>query len=128
MNMPSSPPPNTTDAAESVRRTAEARLAVTASLHSIGTSIDAEMRYRTADLHSNSIAISKQEKDLAKQTAAMSKDIKEWEKLLSKGEKGVKETGDIQNWAEMLERDLLVLEETCRLVDEGEDRDVRSER
>ena len=82
------------------------------------------MRHRTADLHANSAAISKQEKDLAKQTAAMNKEMKEWEKLLKKGEKGVKETGDIQNWAEMLERDLLVLEETVKLVD-GEDEGER---
>ena len=121
--MPSSSP---SSAAESARRTSEARVAVTSTLHSIGASIDTEMRHRTADLHSNSAAILKQEKELAKQTAAMSKDIKEWEKLLAKGEKGVKETGDIQNWAEMLERDLLVLEETVRLVDgEAEERGGR---
>jgi hypothetical protein len=109
-----SPPPNPTEAAH---RQAEARAAVTASLLSVGSTIDAEMRTRTADLHANSAAISKQEKDLAKQTASLSKDMKEWEKLLQQGTKKVKETGDIQNWAEMLERDLLVLEETVRLVD-----------
>jgi len=30
----------------------------------------------------------------------------------------LKEIGDIQNWAEMIERDFLVVEETLRLVDE----------
>ena len=37
------------------------------------------------------------------------------------------EVGDIQNWAEMIERDLLVLEETVRLVDDGKAEDRRNE-
>ena len=37
----------------------------------------------------------------------------------------MKELGDIQNWAEVLERDLLVLEETVR---EGEEREREMER
>lgn len=110
----SSPTSSSTDAA---RRTAEARAAVTASLASVGASVDNELRTRTADLHTNSQAISKQEKELAKQTAALAKESAQWEKLLNGGTKKLNEVGDIQNWAEMIERDLLVLEETVRLVD-----------
>lgn len=106
--------PSDSDAA---RRTAEARAAVTASLASVGTSLDNEMRTRTKDLHSNATAISKQEKELAKQTAALAKQSAEWDKLLQGGTKKLNEVGDIQNWAEMIERDLLVLEETVRLVE-----------
>ncbi|KAA8618500.1 GCN5L1 domain-containing protein [Pyrenophora tritici-repentis] len=104
-----SPPPSSEEAA---RRQAEARAAVTASLTSVGVSVDNEMRTRTADLHANSAAISKQEKDLAKQTAALAKQTAEWDKLLQGGTKKLNEVGDMQNWAEMIERDLLVLEET----------------
>lgn len=106
--------PTSTDEA---RRNAEARAAVTASLASVGASVDNELRTRTADLHANSAAISKQERELAKQTAALAKESAQWEKLLSGGTKKLNEVGDIQNWAEMIERDLLVLEETVRLVD-----------
>jgi hypothetical protein len=106
--------PSSTDAA---RRTAEARAAVTASLASVGTSVDNELRTRTADLHTNSEAISKQERELAKQTAALAKESAQWEKLLNGGTKKLNEVGDIQNWAEMIERDLLVLEETVRMVE-----------
>jgi len=113
----SSPTPSSTT--DSARRTAEARAAVTASLASVGTSLDAELRTRTADLHTNSLAISKQENELAKQTAALAKESAQWEKLLSGGTKKLNEVGDIQNWAEMIERDLLVLEETVRVVEEG---------
>ncbi|KAG9185778.1 hypothetical protein G6011_07109 [Alternaria panax] len=114
--MPSSPPPSPEEAA---RRQSEARAAVTASLTSVGASVDNEMRTRTADLHANSAAISKQERELAKQTAALAKQTAEWDKLLQAGTKKLNEVGDIQNWAEMIERDLLVLEETVRLADDG---------
>ncbi|KAH8730383.1 hypothetical protein GQ44DRAFT_573493, partial [Phaeosphaeriaceae sp. PMI808] len=103
--------------ADAARRIAEARAAVTASLASVGASVDNELRTRTVDLHTNSEAISKQEKDLAKQTAALAKESAQWEKLLSGGTKQLNEVGDVQNWAEMIERDLLVLEETMRLVE-----------
>lgn len=107
--MPSPPP----TAAETARRTAEARAAVTASLSSVGASLDHEMRTRTADLHANAAAISKQEKELARQTAGLAKQSAEWDKLLQNGTKKLNEVGDIQNWAEMLERDLLVLGSHC---------------
>lgn len=110
----SSPSSSSTDAA---RRTAEARAAVTASLASVGASVDNDLRTRTADLHANAEAISKQEKELAKQTAALARESEKWQKLLDGGTKKLNEVGDIQNWAEMIERDLLVLEETVRLVD-----------
>jgi len=102
---------------ESVRRTAEARAAVAASLASVGSSVDSEMRTRAADLHANSEAITKQEKEVMKQTAALAKQTTEWQKLAETSTKKLNEIGDIQNWAEMMERDLLVLEETLRLAE-----------
>ncbi|KAF2689718.1 hypothetical protein K458DRAFT_439943 [Lentithecium fluviatile CBS 122367] len=102
---------------ESARRTAEARAAVAASLAAVGSSVDNEMRTRAKDLHANSDAIEKQEKELAKQTAALAKQSTQWQKLADTSTKKLNEIGDIQNWAEMIERDLLVLEETLRLVD-----------
>lgn len=103
--------------ADSARHRAEARAAVTASLAAIGSSVDTEMRQRAGDLHANSEAITKQEKELAKQTTALAKQSAQWQKLADSSTKKLNEIGDIQNWAEMLERDLLVLEETVRLVD-----------
>lgn len=103
--------------ADSARRTAEARVAVTASLASVGSSVDAELKTRAADLHANSAAILKQEKELAEQTAALAKQSAQWQKLVDTSTKKLNEIGDIQNWAEMIERDMLVLEETLRLVE-----------
>lgn len=102
---------------DSARRTAEARAAVTASLAAVGSSVDNEMRTRAADLHANAEAIEKQEKEVAKQTAALAKQSGQWQKLADSSTKKLNEIGDIQNWAEMIERDLLVLEETLRMVD-----------
>lgn len=119
--------PSTTDTdPDSARRTAEARAAVTASLAAVGSSVDAEMRTRAADLHANSNAITKQEKELAKQTAALAKQTAEFQKLADNSTKKLNEIGDIQNWAEMMERDLLVLEETMRLVEGGQESEMAS--
>ena len=99
------------------RRQLEARNAVTASLQSTGKSIDGEMRIRAADLHANSAAIEKQEKELIKQTAALAKESAKYQKVLDTSTKKLNEIGDVQNWAEVMERDLLVIEETLRLAE-----------
>jgi GCN5-like protein 1 (GCN5L1) len=103
------------------RRLNEARTAVTASLSAVGNSVDGEIRTRAADLHANSAAIVKQEKELAKQTAALAKQSAQYQKLLDTSTKKLNEIGDVQNWAEVMERDLLVIEETMRLVEGKED-------
>ncbi|KAF2762307.1 hypothetical protein EJ05DRAFT_204819 [Pseudovirgaria hyperparasitica] len=102
---------------EPEQRTAEARAAVTASLNSIGTSLDSKMKTRASDLHANAAGISKQETELAKQTTALAKERLQWQKLADTSTKKLNEIGDTQNWAETIERDLLVIEETLRLVE-----------
>lgn len=106
--------------ADQARRTAEARAAVVASLNSVGSSLDVDLRDRAANLHSNSAALSKQEADLAKQTAALSKQSTQWQKMADNSREKLKEIGDIQNWAELIERDLLVVEETLRIAEGGD--------
>lgn len=101
--------------------TASARAAVAATLSSVGSAYDADLQRRVADLHANAQAIAKQEKDLIKATAALNKESAKWGKMADKTTKQLNEFGDVQNWAEVLERDLLVLEETVRLVEGRED-------
>jgi hypothetical protein len=101
--------------------TAAARAAVQATLASVGSTYDSDLKRRVADLHANSQAIAKQEKDLVKATAALNKESAKWTKMADKATKQLNEFGDVQNWAEVLERDLLVLEETVRLVEGRED-------
>lgn len=103
----------------SARDQAEARAAVLASLQSAGSAYDSKLQSRAADLHDNAAAISKQEQELQRQTVAMAKENDKWQKEATKATRGINEIGDVQNWAEMIERDLLVVEETLRLAEHG---------
>ncbi|TID24255.1 hypothetical protein E2P81_ATG02558 [Venturia nashicola] len=104
-------------AEDDARRTAEARTAVTATLSSVGSAYDIDLQRRAADLHANSKVIEKQERELINQTAGLAKQSAQWEKMISKSTKQLNEIGDVQNWAEVMERDLLRIEETLRLVE-----------
>lgn len=107
-------------ASSSSRAQAEARAAVIASLESAGSNYDNQMQRRAANLHASAAAISKQEVQVKKNTASLAKESAKWQKELDKTTKGLKEFGDLQNFAEMMERDFLVLEETLRLVEGGQ--------
>lgn len=104
---------------DSSKSESEARAAVFASLESAGSSYDAQYQRRAADLHKNSLAISKQEAEVRKNSEALAKESAKWQKDLDKATKGLNQFGDMQNWAEMMERDLTVLEETLRLAEGG---------
>jgi len=92
-----------------------------ASLESVGSNYDGRFQQRAADLHENSAVIEKQEADLKEQTAALASESELWQKEIDKATNGLKGFGDLQNWAEMIERDFMVLEETLRLVEGGEE-------
>ena len=55
-----------------------------------------------------------------KETEKMRKETDKLKKVADEGAKRVKELGNVQNWAEMLERDFLVLGETMKLVRQGD--------
>ena len=103
------------------RAQAEARAAVLASLESEGSKYDAKYKQRSADIHTNSTAISKQEADLKNQTTGLGKESAKLQKEVDKAMKGMKDFGDQQNWAEKMEREFMVLEETLRLVEGREE-------
>ncbi|KAL8689492.1 MAG: hypothetical protein Q9224_004628 [Gallowayella concinna] len=120
---PASTPPTQplqpTSTAPTPQQVDEARTAFTASLLSAGTStVQSDLQARAGDLHANAAAIDKQEQDLLKETMNLGKESDKWQKLVDDGARGVKETGDVQNWAEMLERDLCVLEDTMAMAEE----------
>ena len=103
------------------QQTAEARAAFLASLNSTGSTISTALQTRVQDIHSNTAAITDQEKQIKTATEALGKESKKYDKVIEDGAKKLKELGDVQNWAEMLERDLLMLEETMSIVDEEEE-------
>lgn len=95
------------------RQIEEARRAVVASISNL---VDRELTGRAVQLHSNNAAIEKQEREISRTLDAFRKDNDKLAKLAAEHTKKIKEIGNVQNWAEMLERDFLILEETLRLA------------
>ncbi|KAI0418752.1 hypothetical protein F5X98DRAFT_109254 [Xylaria grammica] len=95
---------------------AEARAALVASMSNM---LDSELQSRASLLHSNAAALSRQEQDVARATEALRRENDKLAKVAKDAGRKIKELGNVQNWAEVLERDFLVLEETMRLVREG---------
>ena len=109
-----------TDADDGSKRTQEAKTAFLASLNSVGSSADAGLQARASDIASNSTQLSKQQAELEKSTTALAKETAQYQKIADDARGKLKEIGDVQNWAEVIERELLVLEETMRIVEEEE--------
>ncbi|KAJ5173428.1 hypothetical protein N7492_006021 [Penicillium capsulatum] len=116
----SSSPPDPTE--EQQQR--EALAAFTATLHSVGTNLEAPLRDRASTIQSNAAALQKQETELAESTARLARQNAQWTGLADETREGLKEIGDVQNWAEVIERDLLVLEDMMDSV-EAKERETR---
>ncbi|OGM40674.1 hypothetical protein ABOM_010589 [Aspergillus bombycis] len=99
-----------------------ARTAFTASLRSVGTNYETALRDRARTLHENSSVLDKQEADVQRATEQLAKQNDQLAKVADQARDGLKEIGDVQNWAELIERDLLIVEETVRLAEEEEER------
>ncbi|EHK46359.1 hypothetical protein TRIATDRAFT_43096 [Trichoderma atroviride IMI 206040] len=110
----------TLPSAETQRHVAEARAAVVASM---GNMLDSELQSRAGILHENAAALEKQERDVLRATEGLRRETVKLKAEADKAARKVKELGNVQNWAEVLERGFLVLEETVRLANEGEDED-----
>lgn len=70
-------------------------------------------------MHQGQKIIEKQEKDLEKGTASLKKENDKLMKLIKDAGNTVKMTGNVQHFAETLEREFLILEETVRLANDG---------
>ncbi|KAJ6439599.1 cell morphogenesis protein Sog2 [Purpureocillium lavendulum] len=100
----------------SERHVAEARAAVVAS---IGNMLDAQLQTRASVLHDNAAALDRQERDVVAATDALRRERERLAREADAAARRVKELGNVQNWAEVLERGFLVLEETVRLANRG---------
>jgi hypothetical protein len=95
---------------------AEARTALVASMSNL---LDSELQSRAAVLHANAAQLSRQERDVQRATEGLRKENEKLARAARDAGRKIKETGNVQNWAEVLERDFLVLEETVRLARRG---------
>lgn len=86
----------------------------------IANLVDSEMQSRATVLHDNAAALDKQEKDVAKATEGLRKEGEKLANEASLAAKQLKEVGNVQNWAEVLERQFVVLGETVRLANGGD--------
>ncbi|KAJ5468239.1 hypothetical protein N7475_005991 [Penicillium sp. IBT 31633x] len=116
---------NTTDE----QQEKEALAAFTATLHSVGSNLEAPLRDRAANIQSNAAALERQEAELAEHTQQLARQNQQWVGFADETREGLKEIGDVQNWAEMIERDLLALEDMMDDVegvhgDYGSDNDL----
>ncbi|KAH6646731.1 hypothetical protein BKA67DRAFT_580417 [Truncatella angustata] len=100
----------------SPQQTAQARAALVGTISNL---LDSELQSRAELLHQNARALEGQERDVAKATEALRKENDKLLKVVREGSRKVLETGNVQNWAEVLERDFLVLEDTMRRVRRG---------
>ncbi|KAI0025620.1 hypothetical protein F4780DRAFT_215930 [Xylariomycetidae sp. FL0641] len=97
---------------------AEARAALVASMSNM---LDSELQSRAGLLHSNAAALARQERDVARATEGLRRENDKLAKAARDAGRQIKELGNVQNWAEVLERDFLVLEETMRLANGDDD-------
>jgi hypothetical protein len=80
----------------------------------------APLTERTEAIVSASQSISVQRQILIQDTQKLSQQAQELEKTLDQSVDQLKELGDLQNWAEVVFRDISIIEETLRMVDEQE--------
>ncbi|KAI1815777.1 hypothetical protein GGS20DRAFT_312856 [Poronia punctata] len=113
---PSGPTPNPNPPNSQLHVT-EARKAIVASMSNM---LDSELQSRASLLHSNAAALSRQEQDVARATDALRRENDKLAKVAKDASRKIKELGNVQNWAELLEMDFLVLEETMRLARDGD--------
>ena len=118
-SQPAQPPP-----ASQAQRTAEAKAAFTASLNSVGSTLDAELQSRARNIHANSKALGKQEQGVEKEIKKLSKQSDQMQKVVDKAKSDLKEFDSLQNFETDLEadleRDLKLIEETLRIVEEDD--------
>ncbi|KAJ5773389.1 hypothetical protein N7457_008285 [Penicillium paradoxum] len=110
-------PANTDTTADQQQK--EALAAFTATLHSVGANLEAPLRDRAANIQSNAVALERQEAELAENTQRLARQNQQWIGFADETREGLKEIGHVQNWAEMIERDLLALEDMMDEVERG---------
>lgn len=126
----SSPPSSSSDAsvppllhdtlpsASTERQIQSARAAVVASMSNM---VDRELAPRARVLHDNTAALAAQEEQVARATGDMARANDRLQREADAAGAVLKEVGHVQNWAEVLEREFLVVEETLRLANGGSD-------
>ncbi|PYH49232.1 uncharacterized protein BP01DRAFT_74212 [Aspergillus saccharolyticus JOP 1030-1] len=116
-------PPQEPPASPATKPSLEAQTAFTATLRSVGQNYETQLRERARTLHDNAAVLDQQQTNLQQATAALAKQNVQLGRVADSARSALKEIGDVQNWAEVIEQEILVLEETLRLVEMGDGED-----
>ncbi|VVT49747.1 uncharacterized protein SAPINGB_P002423 [Magnusiomyces paraingens] len=95
-------------------RAAQARLA--ADLAAVPVALEAPLVERITEIHANQRRICAQAEQLDSDVAALRKLNAKWRNLTTSTRNKLKDYGDVQNWAEIVDQDLRVIEETIKIV------------
>lgn len=71
---------------------------------------------KMTEIHRNRKLLAQQVAKLDSNILQLNRQTKKWDHVTTTTRNKVKEHGDVQNWAEMIDQDLRVLEETSRLL------------
>ncbi|MCJ1231570.1 hypothetical protein MMC12_008247 [Toensbergia leucococca] len=118
------PIPSTTPKPSNPTPTAHA--AFTKTLQTLGPTHTHPLTTRATQIHQNAAPLTAQQTVLATSSSALAKQNEKLSKEAHGAREVLKEVGDVQNWAEVLEREFLVLEACLEDVegdgegDEGE--------
>jgi hypothetical protein len=75
---------------------------------------------RTEAITTASKSLATQERTLIQDTQKLSRQAEKLEAIIGKRVDQLKELGDLQNWAEVVFRDMTIIEETLSMVEEEE--------
>ncbi|BFZ59158.1 ATP-binding mismatch repair protein [Saitoella coloradoensis] len=93
-----------------------ARKQLVNDIDAASNAIATAVRYRISTIHTNSTSIASQTQTLSTHSARLTKSVKQWQDLADGARGQLKEVGDLENWAEVLEREVKILEEAVGMV------------
>lgn len=77
--------------------------------------IDRELRAKITEIRQNDKRIIIQKDQLRTKTDALNKHTKEWRSVFNSTDAKIRAVGDVQNWAELIDQEIRVLEKTVEL-------------
>jgi len=101
---------------ERLKRAEESRKHLYGTIGTLGAQIDGDLRDRITTIHQNAQSLATQTRTLKDRTAVLNKTTRQWSGVAESARSRLKEIGDIQNWVEMIEHELSVIEETMEIV------------
>jgi len=84
----------------------------------VGHAADKELCERISLVHANRASIEAQAQALQTRTTTLAKQSKQWQSVVDKANHQLKMLGDVQNWAEVIDREIRILEETFKILNE----------